>query len=182
MGSFGSYGHRVQAVTVVDRSLKEVAPGVYAGRLRIPVAGHYDVAFLLENPRVLHCFSADAAPNPARPQEAGLDVEYLDLPTSLDQGRTLPVRLRLSDTRSRAARADLQDVLVSWHAVPGRLQGRAMARHLGGGDYEAPVPLGKAGVYYLFVSVASLDLLPSELPFRTIQVASDGPPSAGAAR
>ena len=67
MGSFGSYGHRVQAVTVVDRSLKEVAPGVYAGRLRIPVAGHYDVAFLLENPRVLHCFSADAAPNPARP-------------------------------------------------------------------------------------------------------------------
>lgn len=182
MGSFGSYGHRVQAVTVVDRSLKEVAPGVYAGKLRIPVAGHYDVAFLLENPRVLHCFAADAAPNPARPQEVGLDVEYLELPGSLAQGLTLPVRFRLIDARSRAPRADLEDVLVSWHAVPGRLQGRALARHLGDGVYETPVPLGKAGVYYLFVSVASLHLLPSELPFRTIQVASDGPASAGAAK
>jgi YVTN family beta-propeller protein len=73
MGSFGSYGHRVQAVTVVDRSLKEISPGVYAGRLRLPVAGHYDVAFLVDNPKVVHCFGTDAAPNPAlASQEVGL--------------------------------------------------------------------------------------------------------------
>jgi YVTN family beta-propeller protein len=180
MGSFGSYGHRVQAVTVVDRSLKEVSPGVYAGKLRIPVAGHYDVAFLLENPRVLHCFSTDAAPNPAMAQAPGLRAEYLDLPASLDQGRSVTFRFRLSDLRTRAARAGLTDVRVSSHAVPGRHQHRTLARDLGDGRYEAEVPLTRAGVYYLFVSVDSLGIPPSEIPFRTIQVSRDAPALAGA--
>ncbi|HEX7624309.1 MAG TPA: cytochrome D1 domain-containing protein [Anaeromyxobacteraceae bacterium] len=50
MGSYGAYGHAARAVAVVDRSLKEVEPGVYAGKLRIPAAGRYDVAFLIDNP------------------------------------------------------------------------------------------------------------------------------------
>ena len=65
MGSFGGYGHAARAVAVVDRSLKEVEPGVYSGKVRVPAAGQYDVAFLLDNPRMLHCFSTEAKENPA---------------------------------------------------------------------------------------------------------------------
>jgi hypothetical protein len=37
MGNYKTYGHQARAVTVVDRSLKEVEPGVYAGKVRIPL-------------------------------------------------------------------------------------------------------------------------------------------------
>ena len=49
MGSYQSYGASARAVTVIDRSLKETEPGVYTSKVRIPVAGRYDVAFLLES-------------------------------------------------------------------------------------------------------------------------------------
>jgi hypothetical protein len=39
MGSFRNYGHETRASTIVDRSLAEVAPGVYRGRVRIPFEG-----------------------------------------------------------------------------------------------------------------------------------------------
>ena len=39
MGSFGGYGHAARAVAVVDRSLKEVEPGVYSERCGSPWPG-----------------------------------------------------------------------------------------------------------------------------------------------
>ncbi|HET9554995.1 MAG TPA: cytochrome D1 domain-containing protein [Anaeromyxobacteraceae bacterium] len=182
MGSYGSYGHRVQAVGVVDRSLKEVSPGVYTGKLRLPAAGHYDVAFLLDNPRVLHCFGADAAANPALAQKAGLSVEFLDLPWQVASARPLEVRFRLTDARTREPRTGLGDVLVSSYAVPGRDRRQTFAREEGQGIYRATVPLQAAGVYYVFVSVASIHVAANEVPFRTIQVAAPaaGPQKEGA--
>jgi YVTN family beta-propeller protein len=178
MGSFGGYGHRVQAVTVVDRSLKEISPGVYAGRLRLPVAGHYDVAFLLDNPRVLHCFGADALPSPALAHRAGLSVEFLDLPFTRPIGGAVPVRVKLTDGRSGEPRIGLGDVQLSWHLVPGRRPSHALAREVGGGVYEATLPLRKAGVYYVFASVASLKVTPNQVLFRTVEVQQDGPVAA----
>ena len=113
MGSFGGYGHAARAVAVVDRSLKEVEPGVYSGKVRVPVAGQYDVAFLLDNPRILHCFSAEVRDNPALSRDGrSLTAEFIDLPLRTPQGFAVPVRFRLLDTRSRKPRAGLGDVRV----------------------------------------------------------------------
>ena len=91
MGSYGGYGHSVVAATVVDRSLKEIAPGTYGGKVRLPMAGRYDVAFLLDNPRVLHCFSADAVANPAARKGLGeLAVEFVDFPARASAGSAVP--------------------------------------------------------------------------------------------
>ncbi len=178
MGSFGGYGHRIQAATVVDRSLKETAPGVYTGRLRLPAAGRYDVAFLLDAPRVLHCFSAEARANPNLDQKAGLSVQFLELPARRALGGAQPVRVRLTDARTGEARTGLGDVELAWHRMPGRNPGRLLAREAGGGVYEATLPLERAGLYALFVSVPSLRVGPGQLLFRTIQIDQD---AAGAA-
>ncbi|MCM2334461.1 MAG: cytochrome D1, partial [Anaeromyxobacteraceae bacterium] len=175
MGSFGSYGHRVQAVSVVDRSLKEGAPGVYTGKLRLPAAGHYDVAFLLDNPRVVHCFATDAGPNPALAQQDGLDVEFLDLPAVVPVGGPVEVRFRLLGLRDRRPRAGLKDVVVSSHVVPGRHRQQQVAVEVEEGVYAATAPLLQAGVHYVFVSVPSLKAGPEAVLYRTVQVARAAP-------
>ena len=171
MGSFGGYGHAARAVAVVDRSLKEVEPGVYAGKVRLPVAGQYDVAFLLDNPRILHCFSAEAQDNPALSRDGrSLTAEFIDLPLRTPQGAEVPVRFRLLDARSRTPRAGLGDVRVLFHAASGGPREESLAVEVGDGVYEARIVPSQAGAHYLFISIPSQRMKPNELPFRGILV------------
>ena len=179
MGSFGGYGHAARAVTVVDRSLKEVAPGVYSGKFRVPVAGQYDVAFLLDNPRILHCFSAQAAENPTLHRDGrSLTAQFIELPLRVRPGAPVTVRVKLLDATTRAPRTGLDDVQVLFHATPGGARGEAAAREVGEGVYEASFVPGRTGVHYLFVAVPSLKVKPNDLPFRGILVESPGAQSA----
>src|SRR5678816_778703 len=57
MGSFQNYRREPRAVMVWDQSLREASPGVYSTNLKLIGAGDYDVAFLLDTPRVSHCFN-----------------------------------------------------------------------------------------------------------------------------
>jgi len=158
---------------VVDRSLKEVEPGVYSGKVRIPVAGQYDVAFLLDNPRILHCFSAEAQENPVlRKDGRAMTAEFLDLPLRAVQGVPLVVRVKLLDVSTRAARAGLRDVRVLHHASSGGPRGEVAATEVGDGVYEARFVPEQAGVHYLLLSVPSQKARPNELPFRGILVES----------
>lgn len=171
MGSYSGYGHAVAAATVVDRSLKEVEPGVYAGKVKIPMPGRYDVAFLLDNPRVLHCFSADALSNPALKKGLGeVAVEFVDFPGRAAAGSIVPVRVRFTDPSSREPRNGLADVRVLYHVVPGgpKLEAEATAR--GDGVYEAAARVDRPGAWYFFVSVPSLKVKPSDVPYRGLVV------------
>jgi YVTN family beta-propeller protein len=170
-GSFGSYGHAAAAVSVVDRSLKELEPGVYGTKLRVPAAGAYDVAFLLDSPRVLHCFSAEAVPNPALKSALGaLAVEYLAVPSSVTAGARLALQVKLTDPVTGAARTGLRDVMIAYHHVPGGPKAETVAVEKGGGIYQAELDLRSAGTWYAFVSVPSLDVKPNAVPFRGIVV------------
>jgi hypothetical protein len=171
MGSYSGYGHSVTAATVVDRSLKEVEPGIYAGKVKIPVAGRYDVAFLLDNPRVLHCFSADALSNPALKKGLGeVAVEFVDFPAKAAAGSMVPIRVRLTDPSTREPRDGLADVRVLYHVVPGGPKSEAEAVARGGGVYEAAARLDRPGAWYFFVSVPSLKVKPSAVPYRGLVV------------
>ena len=80
MGSFQNYRRNPRAVMVIDRSLREISSGVYSTTTKLPKSGIYDVAFLLDSPRVTHCFSAEAKPNPdvRREKQVALRIEYLN--------------------------------------------------------------------------------------------------------
>lgn len=167
MGSYGGYGHAARAVTVVDRSLQELEPGVYGAKLRIPAAGQYDVAFLLDSPRVLHCFQAEAAENPALASSLGvLALEFLPLPAALRPGRPIPFAVKLTDPVTGRPRTGLGDVKVLYHRVAGGPRVEVAAVEASDGVYRAEVAPSHAGTYYAFVAVPSLDVKPNELPFR----------------
>jgi hypothetical protein len=64
MGSFQNYKRDPRALLVLDNSLRETERGVYTSALRLPAAGHYDVVFLLDSPRVVNCFDLSVAEIP----------------------------------------------------------------------------------------------------------------------
>ncbi|HZH12880.1 MAG TPA: cytochrome D1 domain-containing protein [Archangium sp.] len=175
MGSFGNYGHNARAVSVVDRSLQEIEPGVYSARIRIPAAGRYDLAFLMDSPRFLHCFSLEAKENPAMKQaRSALELEYLDFPARLTEGEVPRLRFKLSEPGTHEPVAGLGDVTVLTYAAPGRLRAEVTAREVEDGVYEARPTLASAGAYYLYVSVPSKKVDYGGLPYRTLWVASSG--------
>lgn len=180
MGSFAGYGHAVRAVSIVDRSLKEESPGVYAASVRIPEAGKYDVAVIMSAPRVVHCFGMEAQPDEkARAALGSTAIEYVDAPPRVAPGdRTL--RFRIVDPSSHEAKRGLADVRVVHFLAPGRARAEVAAKEVGDGLYEAKLSLATPGAYYVHVGIPSLGVKPGDLPYHTVVVAAG--PLGNAAR
>lgn len=173
------YGSNPRAVTVVDRSLKEVEPGVYAGRVRVPVAGKYDVAFMLESPQLLHCFSVQAEANPSIARSTDpLAVEFDAQARNATAGGPTALRFKLVDPANRQARAGIKDARLLYYLAPGRGRTEVPVKEIGGGVYEAQVDLAQPGAYYVYVGVPSLQLGYGKLPFFTLMAA---PPASARA-
>jgi len=180
MGSFQGYGHRTAAATVVDRSVKEIEPGTYASRVRLPVAGKYDVALLLDNPKLLHCFFVEVDESPELHKgERPLQVEYLDMPSRVEPGSSLSMRFKLVEPRTGKAHAGVKDASVLFFKAPEGSKERAAVRESAPGVYEAEIPLPAAGAYYLYVGAPSLGLKHADLPYRTVLATKAKGPSAG---
>jgi YVTN family beta-propeller protein len=168
-------GSSARAVTLVDRSLKEIEPGVYAGKVRLPASGHYDVAFLMQSPQVLHCFSADAKDNPLTPKSGPLiAVQYDDKQRVVKAGEPLKFRFKLIDTATGQPRLGLQDARVLYYLAPGRNRTEVPARDLGDGTYEAEINVAAAGAYYVYVGVPSMKLGFNVLPYFSLRAVSEG--------
>jgi YVTN family beta-propeller protein len=164
------YGSSPRAVTVVDRSLKEGEPGVYSGRVRIPVAGKYDVAFMLQSPQVLHCFSADAAENPAIAKaREPLKLEFQTTQRQYKVKDTAAVRFRITDGTSGEPKAGLAGVSALYYLAPGRRRTEVKVAELGAGMYEARVALEEAGAWYLYVAVPAMKIGYERMPFFSMQ-------------
>jgi YVTN family beta-propeller protein len=169
-GAFKSYGHAPRAVEVVDRSLKEVEPGVYSTKVTIPVAGSYDVAFIMDQPSVVHCFTATAKENPlVKKIRPAFSAEYLVAERDVAVGAAVPVRLRLIDPESHGPRAGLKDVVLTWFLAPGFDKTQALAREVEPGVYEAQVKASAAGTLYVYAAVPSLKLRNNDLVFLSLR-------------
>jgi hypothetical protein len=158
-------------VSVLDRSLQPRGPGVWSGRLRLPEAGRYDVAFLLDSPRLLHCFSLEAKQDPALRRDLGaLAVDFQGTPARARAGAPLQVRFRLLDPVTRAPRAGLAGVRLLSYLAPGQSRGEVAPREVAPGEYEAQLLLPRAGAFYLHVVVPSLAVKAADLPFHSVIV------------
>lgn len=172
-------GARARAVTVVDRSLKEVEPGVYASKVQIPAPGRYDVAFMLETPPILHCFSVEAAPDPSQKRDlAALGIEYL-VPRSLPAGETVPVRFKLADSATGRPQVGLTGVSVLSFRAPGKDRTEVSAQEVGDGVYQALLPLARPGAYYIYVAVRSAKVGYGDLPYFTMVTTRTASPPRG---
>ena len=171
MGSFQNYRRNPRAVMVVDRSLREVTSGVYSTTTKLPKSGAYDVAFLLDSPRVTHCFSAEAKPNPdvPRQKQVAIRIEYLNKDKQLRVGENYKLRFKVIDTATFKPKSDLKDVRVLTMLSSGIWQKRDFARPIGDGIYELDIKVPQTGVYFLFVESRSQGVAFRQLPYLTLQ-------------
>ncbi len=171
MGSYQSYGASARAVTVIDRSLKESEPGVYTSKVRIPVAGRYDVAFLLEQPRLVNCFSLEAKEDPLlAAQRKRIVVEYLVKSREVPLGKTVPVRFTVR-TEGGEPQTGLKDLRVLSFLVPGQHRNETLAREVQPGVYEAPVAIPEHGAYQINVASKQLQKDFKDLANLTVRTA-----------
>jgi YVTN family beta-propeller protein len=181
MGSFQNYRREPRALLVLDNSLRETAPGVYTTTVRLTGRGQYDVAFLLDSPRMVNCFDLAVKENPALPktQAVAVKVEPLTKDEAIRVGETYSLRFRVTDAGTRRPRADLQDMGVLVFLAPGIWQERQWAKSLGDGVYEMRFVPPQEGVYYVYFQVPSLGVQFNQLPQLILQ-AVKGDAASGA--
>ena len=145
---------------VLNNSLRETEPGVYSTNMRLTEAGNYDVAFLLDAPRLVHCFNLEIAPDANFPKEPGPPIKVTVLPSHSEMraGKNYQVLFKVTDANSNKPRADLNDITVLTFLAPGIWQHRDEAKSVGDGVYEMSFVPPESGVYYIFVESASLGL------------------------
>jgi YVTN family beta-propeller protein len=166
MGNFQNYRREPLATLIVDRSLRETAPGVYSTTVKLPASGHYDVAFLTDSPRIAHCFDIAADPNPLLKEEkaVALRIEHQSRDNQLQVGHDFALRFKLIETRTNKAKDDLQDVRVLTFLAPGTWQRRDLAKSLGNGMYEINLKVPETGVYMIFVESGSMGVRYRDMP------------------
>ena len=171
MGSFQNYRRSPRAVMVVDRSLRESTSGVYTTTTKLPKSGIYDVAFLLDSPRVTHCFSAEAKPNPdiAHEKKVAVRIEYLNKDKQLRVGEDYKLRFKLVDTATSKAKSDVNDVRVLTMLSSATWQKRDFAKSVGDGVYELDIKVPQTGSYLIFVESRSQGVSFRQLPYLTLQ-------------
>jgi len=167
MGDFQNYRREPMAVLVVDRSLREIKPGVYSTITKLPASGHYDVAFLNDAPRVSHCFDLSVAPNPAFREERAvvLRLEHQLKDLKMPVGKDFTLRFKLTDTATGNPKPGLDDVRVLTFMSASGWQHRDFATSVGNGIYEVRINVPEAGVYTMFFESVSMGVRYKDLPY-----------------
>lgn len=173
MGSFQNYKRDPRALLVMDNSLRETARGVYTTTARLNNPGHYNVAFLLDSPRLVNCFELKVAENSNAPKkvESAFKIEPVAKEAVARVGERFSLRFKIIDFKTGEAKTGLNDVSVLVFLAPGIWQQREVAKPLADGVYETSFVPPSAGVYYVFIQSASLGLQYNQSTPLTIQAA-----------
>ncbi len=177
MGHFQNYGKQPRAVLVVDRSLREVRPGVYETTARMTAAGDYELALLVDTPRLVHCFPVKLAEDPAlaAARKPPLSIQPAIESDTFKVGESATVRFKISETAAGAPRTGLKDVRVLTFLSPGIWQQRHWATEVADGLYEVQFTPPKAGTYFVFVEVESAGVQLQKSPFLVLTVERQTP-------
>ena len=180
MGHFQNYGKQPRAVLVVDRSLREVRPGVYETTAKMTTAGEYELALFLDSPSLTHCFPVKLAENPqlAAARKPALTIEPVVEKSTIAVGQDVAVRFKISSPDGGAARTGLKDVRVLTFLSPGIWQQRQWASEIGGGLYEIHFKPPEAGVYFVFLEVESAGIPFQKSPYLVLTAEAAQTPAA----
>jgi hypothetical protein len=175
MGSFQNYGRDPRALLVLDNSLRETLPGVYSTTVRLPAKGDYDLAFVLDSPRMVKCFDIAVKENPdlPKPPPVPIRVEALLQQKPMRAGESYQLRFRVFDAATNQPKADLKDVGVLVFLAPGIWQHGDWAKPVGGGLYEVSFVPPRPGAYYVFFQSPSLGVRFNQLPTLTLQATKE---------
>lgn len=160
MGSFQNYRRDPKALLVLYNGLVETARGVHTTTIRLPGPGHYNVALLLNSPRLVNCFDFNVIENLELPkaQPVAIKIEPMILDATPRVGEAYKLRFKISDIDSNVPKTNLQDMGVLVFLAPGTWQQREWAKSNGEGIYEMSFIPPQTGVYYVYFYCPSLGL------------------------
>lgn len=171
MSGYPNRGQVARAALVIDRSLREVEPGLYSARIKLPPAGRFDVAFLLNQPNIIHCFTAVVEADKNLDHLAGVpSVEFMLDTSTAALGNPYVVRFRIVQGKQKTERSGVKDVQVRYFLAPTSRPREVAAVEVGNGVYEAPVNLNQQGAWYLHVRAASLGANFGDQTFASVRV------------
>ena len=157
MSGYPNRGQVARAAMVIDRSLREVEPGVYSSRIKLPPAGDFDVAFLLNQPSIVHCFSVQVQADSKVAKHLGApSVDFLLEKSAVPLGSPFVARFRIAQDAGKLPRIGVKDVEVRYFLAPSSRVQVVAAKEVSDGVYEAPLTLDKSGAWYVHVRAASL--------------------------
>jgi YVTN family beta-propeller protein len=176
MGSFQNYRRDPKALLVLDNSLVETGQGVYSTVIRLSGSGDYDVAFLLDSPRVVNCFKLKVVDDPNQPKvtQIWMKIEPLWKPAPAKVGSSFNLRFKATVSGTRDPNQKLEDVGVLVFLAPGIWQYRDVAKPLGDGVYEINFTPPQPGVYYVYFQCPSLEIHYNQIRPVTIEAVREG--------
>lgn len=162
MGTFSNYKRMPRGILVLDRSLKEVSPGVYQAPVTFTKAGRYDVPLLIDRPRTMHCFQVSVQES----ANSGSVVAAARPPIVRPHFGSEPAKARvpialaftLVDPTTQQPMTGIRDVQVLLFEPPGTWQHRQHAREVEPGRYAITQSFPHAGEYRVMVQTLSKHL------------------------
>lgn len=169
MSGYNNRGHQARAAIVIDRSLRELAPGVYGSTVKLPAAGKFDVAFLLNQPQIIHCFSTDVTSAPNALRRKGAHAEFIGTDQPLAQQGAFTARVRILGDDGKP-REGLSDLSLRYFLAPSSMPRTEALKEVGEGVYQAALNLPEAGAWYLHVQSPSLGRKFAEENYTSLRV------------
>lgn len=171
MSGYLNRGHTSRAAMVVDRSLREVEKGVFSAKVTLPAPGEFDVAMMLNQPELTHCFSATVKSNPdlAKSRETA-QVQFIQQATRVRVGQPALTRFRILRGVDGKPWSGVADLRVRYFLAPSSRPLEVSAHEVSEGVYEAALELHQAGAWYLHVRSPSLGLDGAERAYSSLRV------------
>jgi YVTN family beta-propeller protein len=176
MGSFDNYKRRARALLILDRSLSEVAPGVYSAPIKLTKAGSFDVPFLIDQPQLTTCFQMSIGESPNKDSElasTAIQIEPLFKGAQFKSGEAVKIRFKITDSVTHKPVLKLGDVRVLAFEPPGIWQQRQWAKDAGNGIYEIEQVFPHDGVFNMMIEVSSRGIDFSSQPLTAVMVVNN---------
>jgi YVTN family beta-propeller protein len=158
MGTFSNYKRRPRALLILDRSLAELAPGVYSVAIKLAGAGDFDVPMLIDQPRLMKCFQLtinESATSDRNASITSINIKFMPVKPKVVPGVATTFKMKIVDSVTKKPITGLEDVLMLAFEPPGIWQQRQWAKESGKGVYEVSQSFPRAGLYSLMVGVSS---------------------------
>lgn len=156
-GTLDTYSRSARGLLVIDHSLKEVRPGVYAVAIEGATNGTFDLPVLVDQPRLSHCFLATLGIQNEKEQRSAPKAEVVAsiIEKSKNVTAGIPVSIKFDLKDPTLPIHGLRDVVVMAYQPPGTWHRRKRLEELATGGYQATWIFPEAGSYDLLVSVPS---------------------------
>ena len=176
MGTFQNYKRKPRGLMLIDRSLRENAPGVYSSTIKLKTAGLFDVPVIIDQPRLTKCFEVKIGDSPLAEKlkaHASTLIEPLFKGSQFDLAAAITLKFKISDSITQKPVSGLKDVQILIFEPPGIWQRRIWAKESAPGIYEVTDLFPHEGFFRVMTQIESRGIRYANLPFTNLVVVNE---------